>query len=121
MRVLRAILAGVLLWVLIFVEISIVQKGLQVTGAVASLIHYILLIPIGILCAWVYYCSNKDKTNGFLVGLVMLATGIILDLAITIPFFLDGDYRGFYSDPFLWVGFLIAVIIIGTYDLARKR
>jgi hypothetical protein len=120
MRVLRAILAGILLWVLIFVEISIVQVGLQVTGVVADIIHYILLIPMGIFCAWFYY-RGKDKTNGFLLGLVMLITGIVLDLVITLPLFLKGDYIGFYTDPFLWAGFLIALVVVGTYDLARKR
>jgi len=111
---------GILLWVLIFVEISVVQVGLQITGIVGSIIHYILLIPMGIFCAWVYY-RRKDKTNGFLLGLVMLVTGVVLDLIITIPLFLKGDYLAFYSDPFLWVGFLVALVIVGTYDLARKR
>ncbi len=120
MKILRAILVGILLWVLIFVEISVVQIGLQITGIVGYIIHYILLVPMGILCAWIYYRS-KDKTNGFLVGLVMLVTGIILDLVITIPLFMKWDYLGFYSDPFLWVGFLVALVVVGTYDLARKR
>ncbi|OGJ20849.1 hypothetical protein A3K73_07305 [Candidatus Pacearchaeota archaeon RBG_13_36_9] len=120
MNILRVILAGILLWVLIFVEISIFQIGLQITGVTGSVIHYILLIPIGVFCAWFYY-RGKDKTNGFLLGLVMLIVGTILDLVVTMPLFLEGDYIGFYSDPFLLVGFLVAVVVVGTYDLARKR
>ncbi len=121
MRILRVILAGILLWVLIFVEISVVQVGLHIIDVVGNIIHYILLIPMGIFCAWVYYCSNREKTSGFLVGLVMVITGVVLDLVITVPLFREMDYFGFYSSPFLWVGFLIAIVVIGTYDLARKR
>jgi hypothetical protein len=120
MRVLRAILVGILLWVLIFVEISIVKIGLGIDELIGNIIHYVLLIPMGIGCAWVYY-QSKDEANGFILGLFMLLIGIILDLLITIPIFQKSDYLGFYSDPFLWGGFLIAVLTIGIYDLARKR
>lgn len=120
MRILRAISVGILLWVLIFVEISIFKMVLQVTEVIGNIIHYILLIPMGILCAWIYY-KSKDKTNGFLIGLVMLIVGTVLDLVITIPLFMKWDYLGFYSDLYLWAGFLIALIVVGVYDLARKK
>jgi len=120
MRCLRAILVGVLLWILVFVEISIFQIGLELTGLFGKILHYILLIPIGILGAWIYYKSG-DKLNGFLLGIIMLVVGIVLDLIITVPFFMDGDFKSFYYDPFLWVGFLVAVVVVGTYDLARKK
>jgi len=117
---LRAILVGILLWVLVFVEVSIFQISLQLTGLFGKILHYLLLIPIGILSAWIYYKSG-DKLNGFLLGLLMLIVGIVLDLLITVPIFIEGDFRSFYYDPFLWVGFLVAIVVVRTYDLARKK
>jgi len=120
MRIVRAIGIGILLWVLIFAEISIFQIGLQLTRLFAQVVHYILLIPIGILGAWMYYKSG-DEVNGFLLGIFVLITGIILDALITVPVFLEGNYADFYADPFLWVGFLVLVVVFGTYDLARQK
>jgi len=120
MRILRAVGVGVLVWVLIFVEISIFQIGLQLTKLFAEIIHYLLLIPIGIIGARIYY-KSEDGINGFLLGLFVLIVGIILDAVITIPVFLEGNYADFYSDPFLLVGFLVLVVVFGTYDLARMK
>ncbi|MHA1827767.1 MAG: DUF5367 family protein [Candidatus Heimdallarchaeaceae archaeon] len=120
MRCLRAICVGVLLWILVFVEVSIFQIGLQLTGLFGKVLHYFLLIPISVLGAWVYYKSG-DELNGFLLGFLMLLVGIVLDLLVTVPFFVNGDFKGYYYDPFLWTGFLVAVVVVGTYDLSKKK
>lgn len=120
MKILRAVGVGVLVWTLIFVEISIFQTGLQLTKLFAEILHYIFIIPIGIIGARIYYKSSDD-INGFLLGLLMLVVGIILDITITVPVFLGGKYADFYSDPFLWVGFLVLVVVFGTYDLAKQK
>jgi hypothetical protein len=120
MRCLRAIVVGILLWILVFVEVSIFQVGLQITDLFGKVLHYFLLIPIGILGAWFYYRCG-DSLNGFLLGFIMLIVGVVIDTLITIPLFIGGDFRGYYSDPFLWTGFLVAVVVVGTYDLARKK
>ena len=119
MRTIRAISAGVLLWILIFIEISIVMIGLKITGLTGEIIHFILLVPLTILCVWVYY-KGKDKMNGFLLGIFMLLVGTILDLIITIPLFVK-SYTGYYSSYYLWIGFAIVIVISGIYGLARKK
>ena len=88
MRLLRGILIGVLLWVIIFVECSIIifTPGLKDLGNWQYLIHYLVLIPI-VIFGVNYYYKCKDKVNGFLLGLVMLISGLILDAIITVPLF----------------------------------
>lgn len=115
MKVLRAILLGMLMWVLIFVEISIVQGGFEVTGLMGMIIHYLLLIPITILCALLYY-KGRDRINGFLLGLVFLIVGAVLDMAITIPLFVGRDYAGFYINAYMWIGFAVVFLTAGLYD-----
>jgi len=120
MKPLRAVLLSIFLWVLIFVEISIIKVGLNLIGITQQIIHYILLIPMTLLCAWIYYKSG-DMINGFVLGAFFLLVGNVLDLVITVPLFIKEGYAGFYSDPFLWVGFLVVIAISGIYDIARKK
>lgn len=120
MKALRAVLLGILLWVLIFVEISIVQIGLKIAGLLGNIIHYVLLILFVLLCAAIYY-RTRDRLNGFVLGIFLLLVGNILDLIITIPLFIEEGYAGFYSSIYLWIGFVIVIVTAGIYDLARKK
>ncbi len=127
MKVLRAILLAILLWVLIFVEISIFIIGLEITGVTQYIVHYVFLVIFAVFVAWLYY-KSKDRINGFVLGIFMLLVANVLDLIITVPLFttqeyatLGAAYTGFYSDLYLWVGFLIVVVVAGIYDIARKK
>ena len=123
MKALRAILVGVLLWILIFIEISITMIGLKLSDLAVWIIHYILLIPFAILCAWIYY-KKKNKLNGFLFGISILIVGIILDLIITVPLFIitqGGSYTDYLSNIYLLIGFVELIIITGIYSLLRKK
>ena len=127
MRALRAILLGILIWILIFVEVSVFRIGFKITGLVGHIIHYVFLIVFTILGVIIYY-KKRYKFNGFVLGIFLLLVGNILDLIITIPLFtakqyanLSAAYAGFYSDIYLWIGFLIVVLVAGIYDLARKK
>jgi hypothetical protein len=123
MKYLRAIGIGVLFWLIIFIEISITMIGLKFSNTLVYIIHYIVMIPLGIFIAWLYY-KSKDKINGFLLGLFIVITGIVLDLMITVPLFIipsGGTYISYFSEIFLIIGFIEAVIIIGIYDFFKKR
>lgn len=120
MKSLRAILLGALIWVLIFVEISITMIGLKLSELTSYIIHYIFLIPMGIFCAWLYY-KSKDKINGFLLGVIFLLVGVILEVIITIPMFIKGDYVGYFSSYYLWIGMIELVLVVGIYDLIIKK
>lgn len=124
MKILRAILIGIILWALIFVEwtILIFTPFLKDLGNWQWLIHYILLIPI-VLFGASYYYKSKDKVNGLVLGLVMLITGVILDAIITIPFFImpnGGSYAGFFLSPYLLVGLIEFLLITWIYWKKKK-
>jgi hypothetical protein len=123
MRWLRALVIGALFWLIIFLEISITMIGLQLSYLPTYIIHYIIMIPLALLCAWLYY-KSQDKINGFLLGLFLVAVGIILDIIITVPFFIipaGGNYATYFSQTFLLIGLLEGIVIVGLYDLIRKR
>lgn len=96
------------------------------TGLLQYAIQYIFLIIFTVLGAAVYY-KSKDKINGFILGIFWVLVGNVLDLIITVPMFtakqyetLAAAYAGFYSDIYLWLGFLIVIIVAGIYGLAKK-
>jgi len=81
------------------------------------------MIPMAFFCAWLYY-KSKDRLNGFLLGLIMVATGIILDMIITVPLFImpaGGNYLTYFSEFYLIAGLIEGVFLVGIYDLARKK
>lgn len=123
MKTLRAVSLGALLWILIFIEISITMIGLKLSDTTVWIIHYILLIPIAVLCAWLYY-KSKDKINGFVLGIVFLIVGIILDMIVTVPLFIipqGGNYGTYFSNGFMLAGFLELIILVELYDLMRRK
>lgn len=119
MKILRAILAGAITWVLIFIlwTIMIFVPVLKDMEILQYLIHYAVLIPIVILGASYYY-KSMDKVNGFILGLTMLIVGMILDAIITVPFFTKPQgtgYAEFFINPLIWVGFVEFVVITYLY------
>jgi hypothetical protein len=123
MKVLKLIETGALLWIVIFVEISITMIGLKFSNLVSYIIHYIVLIPIALLCATFYY-KSKDKINGFLLGFFVVLIGVILDCLITVPLFVmpaGGNYMTYFSQLYLIIGLIEGIVLFGIYDLMRKK
>lgn len=123
MKILRAILSGAITWVLIFVlwSVMIFTPVLKDIEILQYLIHYAVLIPIVILGASYYY-KSMDKINGFILGLIMLIVGMILDAIITVPFFTKPQgtgYAEFFINPLIWIGFVEFVVI--TYFYWAKK
>ena len=123
MKTLRALSMGALVWVLIFIEISITMIGLKLSETVVWVAHYFVLIPIAILCSWLYY-KSKDSINGFVLGIVFLIVGIVLDMIVTVPLFIipqGGGYGTYFSNIFMLSGFLELIVLVGIYDLLRRK
>jgi hypothetical protein len=108
----RATLLGILLWVLIFAEMSALMfSGLD--NLAQQIIHFGLLAIFAVVCSYIYFNENEDSwKEGFLLGAWMILTGTILDLLITIPFFVK-SYPAYYLQWQIWAGF-IEVIILST-------
>jgi len=111
----RAILCGALLWVLIFFEVSALMFGFKLQGLNYYLVHFLLLAILTLVCAFIYFNGKKVGSgflNGLLTGLVFLVVGIVLDAVLTIPLFVQ-SYT-FFLDPYLWIGYIEGVILVGV-------
>ena len=117
MNYLRAIFAGTIAWFCVVMtfyileHISIFKKSLilQAIIAVFAIIFYAFL-------AAKFYYRKAEKKLGFLTGIVITATALILDVLITVPFIeipKGSSYQVFFSNPLLWI--LVAVNIVTVY------
>ena len=120
MKLTRAIISGIILWVLIFFEVSILMFGFKLTaGQMYYTIHYVLLLILTFIVAYFYFHKRKGTlTEGLLAGIVMMITGIILDAAITVPLFVKT--YSFFADPMLWIGLAEGVIVMGIAGAIKK-
>lgn len=114
----RAIWTGIVLWVLIFFEVSILMFGFKLEGISYSIVHYIFLVIFVLTMSYVYF--RKVKANfkeGLLLGLVFTLTGIILDAVITVPLFVH-DYSAFLTLEmlFTYIGGIILTSIYGAIN-----
>jgi hypothetical protein len=120
MKAIRAIIAGLIVWALIFVEwtVLIFVPGLRSLGNWQFIIHYAMLVPITIAGISFYYGKNEKKIHGLYLGAVMLATGLILDALITLPFFVvpqGGSFVGYYMNPLMLIGYLVFLVVAFAY------
>lgn len=112
MKLLKAILLGIFLWILIFIWWSIIMEVPALSGRLLLqwLIHFALLVPACVLVARVYYMSD-DKMSGFFLGIIFIVVAIVLDLLVTIHI-VPGGFGRFFSNPFLWIGFIELLFVV---------
>ncbi len=113
----RAILVGALIWLLIFSTFSVLSylPNIKNSALQQFLIVAPLVIPFTILGAYIFY-KNGNKTNGFIIGLIIVTTALILDVLITVPFTIipnQGNYHSFFTSKFLWI--LVAEVVTIVY------
>lgn len=127
MRILKAIGLGILGWVLIFFEVSILMFGFKLTsGASYYIIHYLFLAIISIIISLIYF-SRKTKggfLRGILLGIIFVITGIILDAVITLPLWIIPSGRSYYSfflDKYLLIGYLIGIIFAAIVGAVKRN
>lgn len=112
MNIKRAIKAGIMLWILIFVLWSIIMfmPYLKDHLNIQYLVWWIVEVVLVLLLAKWYFKQRKPNTKeGFLLGIILLVCGTILDLIITVPLFVK-SYGEFYGDWRMWAGFGILLI-----------
>ena len=115
MRILRAIWAGILLWILILLEVSALILWFKIpeTSSTYFVTHFIFLTLFTILISLYYFWHRNIKPgfgHGILLGIVMIITLIILDTIITIPVWMNFDY-GFLIRPNIMIGELLVLIV----------
>ena len=103
----RAILSGSLVWLLIFSVFTVLSfiPGIKDSLTQQGLIISLCIIPFASWGTAIYY-KKGDIGNGLSVGIVMVATALILDVFITVPLVEiphGGSYTRFFADPLLWI------------------
>jgi hypothetical protein len=129
MKLLKAIGLGIILWVLIFFEVSILMFGFKLTNGMSYyVIHYLFLAIISIILSLIYFSGKKKTRGGFfrgiLVGVLFIVIGIILDLVITLPLFVipqGGSYQAFLLDYYMLIGYLIVIILSGIVGAVKRK
>ncbi|MBI4453694.1 hypothetical protein HY636_03545 [Candidatus Woesearchaeota archaeon] len=112
---------GVLLWLLIFVEVSVLMFMPALTGKelTQNILHMIILPVLVLFCAWMYFKNTPASAkDGFLLGVYFLVIGTVLDLLITIPLFVKTF--DFYKEIWLWLGFLEVIVVCTLVGYFKK-
>lgn len=116
MNIKRAVGFGAMLWILIFVLLSILLflPFLEGRTLAVHVIFWIFLIPIVLLLAkWYFKADPPTMKKGFFLGIIGVIVGIILDLIITVPLFIK-SYDVFFTDWMLWFS-LVEVVVLTTF------
>lgn len=112
----RAIVTGIILWLLIFVVLSILMftPFLKDRVMVRYTIFWLLLVPMTLLSAkWYFKMDPPNLKKGLCLGLIILAISIVFDLAVTVPVFVK-SYAKFFSDWKLYFG-LSEILLLCMY------
>jgi len=122
MNIKKAVLFGLILWMLIFVEVSIEMFAIA-SESTQQIVHVIVLPILVVICSILYFKKEKKSAaEGLLLGVIFLAVGTVLDLIITIPLFVK-SFSTFYGNFELWFGFvevLVFCALIGAVDRIIK-
>jgi hypothetical protein len=117
----RAILAGALIWLLVFVLFGVLDfiPATRDSQLWQGVIAGVLVIPFALLGAWFYY-KNGARGNGGLVALVMVTTALLLDVLITVPLvelpYHGRDHQYFFTNPTLWIIVMEDLLVIYFYS-----
>ena len=95
-----------------------------------NMLQWLIVAAFIIPSAWagaaVYYKKEEVvSTNGFYSGAIMLATALVLDALITVPFveipYNGSSYSEFFTNPMLWVLVLENMAVIYLYWRIRIK
>ncbi len=119
MKTTRAILCGILVWILgvSAFTASYFLPLMEDLDLQSNIVLSISLVPFAWLGASIYYRKDR-KTQGIKLGSVMVSSAIILDGLITVPFLIipnGGSYSSFFSAPSFWIIALEYLMVIILY------
>lgn len=113
MNLKRAIGFAVLLWIIIFVVISIVMflSWFKDHNLRIQVAWWILEIPIVLVWAKMYFKADPPTwKKGLYLGLIALIVGTILDTIITVPLFIK-SYSMYFGSWTLYAGFVEMLVL----------
>lgn len=119
MKVSRAVLSGVMIWLQIFTLFTAISfiPVLKESSYIQSIVIFAIVIPIVISGVWFYYRKEKSA-KALHLALIIILTSLVLDAIITVPFIIipeGGNYLSFFTDPNLLLLALEIVMISFAY------
>lgn len=85
----------------------------------ANLALMVAILPAAYFGAFLYY-RRGHQTHGFVLGLALFASAIVLDAIITIPVFImpyGGTHASFFGDPGFWlIGFEYVAAVVAYWQ-----
>ena len=123
MRIKRALLIGIVIWIIaiLFYSISYYVPILENKDAQANLVLFVVVIPLVWLGCTFYY-KKDHQTHGYLVGQTLLLTAVVLDALITVPFFIiptGGSHYSFFTSLGFWIIALEFLLVAVLYWYAK--
>lgn len=118
----RALLAGIIAWLCVVITFYVLEHipFFKESMTAQAFIAAFTIIFYAWFAAWFYY-KKAAKKSGFLAGIVITGTALILDVLVTVPFIeipKGSSYQDFFSNSLLWI---LAVINVLTVFLYLKR
>ena len=119
MKTIKAIIIAVIIWVVgvSFFTLSYYLPILEDLELQANLTLAIILIPTVWLGTHLYY-QWSGYVHGLKVGAIVVPTLILLDAALTVPYFIipyGGSYQEFFGAPSFWLIALECLLVIYLY------
>lgn len=123
MNYIKALLAGILVWLSVIITFFIMENIPVIKDffVAQAAIIIIAIVFYALLSAAIYY-RKEDKPNGLLLGIVIAATALLLDVLITVPFIEipnGRSYQTFFSNPLLWL--LVSITVFSVYFYWRQK
>lgn len=88
------------------------------------IVHMIAIVLIAALLARLYYKETSPEfIDALQVAVLMAVIGVILDVIITVPIFID-RYTAFFADPTYWIGMTLTIFtfsLSGSYKSFSKK
>lgn len=120
MSTIRAIILGIIMWLLgvgVFTLSSLIPI-LNNPAFQSNLFLSIAIIPIAWFGARYFYRSSRVKFHSIHLSSILLILFILLDALITVPLFIlptGGSYTSFFGDSTFWLIALELFLVIYSY------
>jgi hypothetical protein len=123
MKTKRAILTGVVIWIIaiLFYTISFAIPILEDLDAQANIVLFVVVMPLVWFGCYFYY-KKDDKAHGLKVGQTLLLTAVALDALITVPFFMipnGGSHYSFFTSLGFWIIAFEFLVVAALYYYTR--
>ena len=123
MKTKRAILLGIVIWIIgvLFYSISFFVPIMENADTQANFVLFIIVMPL-VWFGCSFYYKKDPKTHGFKVGQTMLLTAVALDAIITVPILVipnGGSHYSFFTSLGFWIIAFEFLVIAVLYWYTR--